>query len=361
MTLTGNESTELSKFNASSDYVSFSRLDAYSKCSEYYRHKYIDKTQYNKTSNKYFLLGDLVHKCIEYIIENDLKSNKIAILNIFPNWLINNINHNDLEFNTEDIFTVGFSYGELIHKCSEGYVKEDKIRNKDGSILKDPFNAPSKNLTEAIKELGRSVNVLKYNLDIYATSKDIVWQQESFTNFLAEAVSIILNFNLPYWFSKSIGIEYPISTSLTNIIQFTPEFKLKGYIDWIIESTDGHLIICDHKTSSKKLAPEDVMTHPQLNIYGYVIKELLGRYPDALCIHHARSNTYTLAEFDLEIAEGIVGHYKNICSNIIKESFIKKHPGDFNTPCLTRDWKTGLVKNKCEYLSECWSIYNNLI
>lgn len=361
MTLINKDSDNFSSFNANSNYVSFSRLDAYNKCSQYFSHKYISKTSYNKISNKHFLLGDLVHKCLEYIILNKLQENKISILNVFPEWLSSNINHSGLDFNTEDIFTVGFSYGELIHKCSENYIKEDKIRNKDGSILKDPFNAPSKQLTEAIKELGRSVSILKYNLDIYAASKDTLWQEESFTNFLAEAISIILSFKLPYWYKKTIGLEYPISTTVDNMIQFTPEFKMKGYIDWIIESTDGHLIICDHKTSTKKLAPEDVMTHPQLNIYGYVIKQLLGRYPDVLCIHHARSNTYTLAEFDLEIAESIIEHYSNICSNIVNESFIKKHPGDFNSPCINRDWKTGLVKSKCEYLSSCWPIYNNLI
>lgn len=349
------------EFNSNTDYVSFSRLDSYSKCSEYFKHKYVNKTPYTKTSNKHFLLGDLVHKCIEYIIINRLKDNRIALLNILPEWLSDNINHSGLDFNTEDVFTVGFAYGDVYYKCSESYIKEDKIRNKDSSVLKDPFNAPSRNLTEAIKELGRNTNILKYNLDTYAATKDVIWLEISFTNFIAEAVSIVLNFNLPYWFGKSIGIEYPISTTLDNMIQFTPEFKLKGYIDWIIESTDGHLIICDHKTSSKKLAPEDVMNHPQLNIYGYVIKQLLGRYPDALCIHHARSNTYTLAEFDLEIAEQTVEHYRNICTQVINKSFVKKHPGDFNSPCIDRDWKTGLIRSKCEYLDKCWSVYNNLI
>ena len=351
----------MTPINSSTDYVSFSRLETYSKCSEYFRHKYINKSECIKVSNKHFLLGDLVHKCIEYIIINKLKENKLALLNILPEWLLDNINYNGLEFNTEDIFTVGFAYGDLLYKCSESYIKEDKIRNKDGSLLKDPINTPSRTLTESIKELGRNISILKYNLDIYAASKDTIWQEQSFTYFIAEAVSIVLNFNLPYWYKKSIGIEFPISTTLENIVQFTPEFKIKGYIDWIIESTDGHLIICDHKTSTKKLAPEDVMTHPQLNIYGYLVKQLLGRYPDVLCIHHARSNTYTLAEFDIQIAEDTVKHYREICSSIVNKNFIKKHPGEFNTPCINRDFKTGLVKSKCEYLALCWPIYNDLI
>lgn len=343
-----------------SKYVSFSRLDSYSKCSKYYQHKYVDKTTGDAVNNIHFLRGDAVHKNIEYCILNEVDNPALALLNVMPEWLSNH----QITFNTDDIHKLGIAYGNLLYRCSESYIQKDKIRNKDGSVLKDPLNTPSRGYTEEVRNLGGELNRLKYSLDSAAGMLDPdMWIENSFANFITSIYGIMLGFKLPAWYKNSVGVEYPVSTTANNLVHLDKEnkFLLKGYIDWIIRSQDNRLIICDHKTSTKKPACEDVMHHPQLNMYAYALHQLTGSYPDILAIHHARSGTYIMATFDLEIMEKTIEHYQNICDLIDRGIFIKHQPGDYQTPCLYRDYKTGLVATKCEYINSCWPIYNSLI
>jgi hypothetical protein len=342
------------------DYVSFSRLNSYSDCSQYYNFKYVNKQAATPTPNISFLIGDAIHKCLEYAIENDIQNNELTLLKVIPDWLTGH----GLQFSTEDIQTIGLNFGKVLQRCSVNYNGADAIRNKDKSILKDPIGNPSRSYQDALKDLGATPNRLRYIVNSTAAAQDSsTWIDNNFCDFLTIVYSAILGFKKPNWFGENYGIEYPISTTEDNVVYLDKEktIKFKGYIDWIIKSPDGAIAIGDHKSSTKLINPEDVMCHPQLNLYAYALHQLTGLYPDVLFIHHVRSGTYVLTEFDVEVMEETVKYFNNIYKLVKQESFVKRHPSDFNSPCMSRDWKTGLVKTKCEYLQHCWPIYNNLL
>jgi len=66
---------------------------------------------------------------------------------------------------------------------------------------------------------------------------------------------------------------------------------LQGYIDCLMESAAGELIVLDYKTN--RIGSEDVSTeaekyHLQLSVYAMAVEQATGRSPQQLCIHFMR-------------------------------------------------------------------------
>lgn len=341
------------------DYVSFSRLDTYSKCSQFYSNKYVLKTESKEEPNISFLLGDLVHKCLEYILLNNSYPN-LALMHVVPEWLYE---HN-LNLDIDAVQLVGLNVGKVLHRCSPNYNNADKIRNKDGSCLKDPLDSPSKSFKDALNDLDTQVHRSKFVINSSASAQQPeYWIPNNFGDFISTVYGIVLGFNKPTWWLENYGIEYKLSSDESNLVYLDKEKTIvfKGFVDWIVKAENGQIVIGDHKTSKKLITPEDVMFHPQLNLYAFALHQLTGLYPTALFIHHARSNTYVVSEFEIEIMADTVNYYLQTYKLIKNDSFIRKHPNDFNSPCLSRDWKTGSVSKKCQYIDNCWPIYNSIL
>ena len=336
------------------DYVSHSRLQVYNECSEKYNKQYVQKLQKDNEIQDYFEIGSLVHEVLEDHLDPTTSltledSYKLAL----PLWL----KKHSLSFNPKDIFNISAIIGELMYKASARYKGEDAIRNKGGTPPADLRNYPPQSWTTALQKAG--ITTIKNDYDTAAGIQAPFFITNSLCYLVAEVYLLTQYFQLPEWYDHTIYVEFPISTDDTNRVLFpgTDDLYIRGFMDWVFKTKEGQIVIADHKTSKGKPKPNDVLHHSQLNLYAYVYSELFGYWPDVLGIHHVRTNDFIMAAVDKEIVFNNLKRYEGIVRGINSKTFITHHPDDFNSPCITKDWRSKKVSKSCPFLINCWPTY----
>jgi RecB family exonuclease len=340
--------------------TSFSRLEAYQKCSEFYRLKYVDKLPTAQQFYEVMEVGSMTHEVLEQVLDPKSEYTPSQTEEVFALLLPIWIDKYSLELDVVKVYKIIKAVGLLLYQASGRYQGTDPIRNNDGSVPSNVLTYPPKSWTQAVKDSG--ISQARLELDNVAGNQNNIFKHTSFSYFLGKVFSYVTDFRLPSWYGETLAVELPVSTTDKNQVKLPDkELSFNAYIDLVFRSKDGKLIIADHKTSAAKPTPESVIHHPQLNLYGVLYRELYGEAPFAIAIHHVKSGEFILAQFDEGIARETMQHLLKIIDLTEKEAFVKKHPGDFNTPCFKKDYRSGVITEVCPYLEKCWQTYYEVV
>lgn len=357
--------------------VSYSKLSMFLECPELFRQKYVVKNKDIKAPLQEALVkGILAHSCIEYILQGNNKETSITLA--LADWVTNTcglpINVEDVTGNADIIdFDMLEAYakivGKLLVRCSESYHRNDKIRNKDGSAPKSPLDYPPtqfKKEYDAAMHEDSHIYQLKHWLDQDAADNNNSFIRFSFANTAAVAVSYAYLFELPSFVDSIEGIEMNLSD---NPVKFRGKYEWNGLIDAEYKTTDGEIIINDHKTEKNQRRPEDVAFDLQLNSYAAVRYEQTGNLPNYIAITHLKSNKINIARTNSDILVESMEYLEQIQEQIdfnidnIPEGqpWFKKWPSKYDSPCLRRHWKTGTIEQACPHIGNCWPKYAGVI
>jgi len=338
--------------------TSVSRLNTYVQCGELYRFKYVEKLRTPEEFNPNFVIGRLTHQVLEEIL--DPETDSTDSLEVFSLLLESWVKQYGLDnLRLEDILKTVIPLGKLFYRASARCHGDDAIRNQNGTIPSNVIEYPPSSWTKAMKESG--LHQARYALDNIAGNCNPIFIKHPLSYLLAEAYSYVYNFQPPPWL-KTIGVEVPLSTTDTNKVLFPGEANLfvNAYIDWVVE-IEGDVFILDHKTDASKPSPVDVLHHVQLVFYAYLYEMVYGISPKGIGIHHLPTGSSVLAEVDKEVQVNTVEYLREIQDQIYAKRFLKRHPGEYNSPCVKKDWKTKDIVSTCPYLDKCWSSFHEAI
>lgn len=346
--------------------MSYTRISSYMECKAKYYYRYVNKpSNIHIPLEDFFLKGNLAHSCIEeYLLKGAEKDDIIDI--VLPTWLREKCllpvardydeSMSLSGIDAGDVINYAKRYGQLLHRCTAKYQEEDRIRNKDGTIPKDPVKYPPLPMQQAYNQQG--LPDLKMSIDNMAAMLNNEFRRIGLANMAAEAVACFYNFDLPDWVEEITGIEY---TSEEKIPWDDGTKEWMWFVDLKYKTTDGAKIISDHKTSSSKPTDLEVAFHPQLNLYAYLELQETGSLPDYISINHLPTGDFINAEVDPTVVMENIKHLEEVqkAINISTEnnSFPGHTPTEFNSPCIKRDWKTQEVTRVCPYITLCHPRY----
>lgn len=336
-------------------YTSYSRLMSYVKCPTYYNFKYVLEAVGKDTLEDYFALGVLTHSLLEWKLKYPQRTLEGIVSDVVPHWL-DGINVSFTSLRLQEFIQTTETLAELLYRSSTSYTGDHPIRTQQGQILKDPVNYPSIEFKrEFIKT---NVHHSQLALDTNAISLQPLLSDISLTWLAAKAISYAKGFSLPCWHYKTLNVELAFSTDKENTFPLpNTDVYLHGKIDWVVSTTDDRVVLIDHKTSKIPPLGEDVLHNLQLNVYAVVYKHLYGKYPDLISIHHVPSNKFIIAKLDPEIAERSMSHLMEVQQQTERGTTLKRHPTDYMSECIRRDYKTHMVKHTCPYIEKCWPLY----
>lgn len=381
--------------------VSYSRLGTYLDCPELYRMRYVVKPSgCAPPLQEPLIKGSLAHSCIEEYLRGADK--EVAIEIAITDWLVNCCNlkivkgdyvntmannaieavsiYDDWEEDTFEVQSLEAGEGEgvsldlvvkyalecgmLLHRSSACYNAEDKIRNKDGSIPKNPLEYPPTAFRQQYEKSGLSS--IRLEIDNQATRYNLSFKRMSLANIAAWGACYAINFEVPREISRVDAIELPLADQP---IPFGPKQDLhwNGFIDTIYSTPDGATVINDHKTESARRRPEDVAFDLQLNSYAAVRYEQTNKLPEYIAITHLASNSFIVAHTDpgimnlsMEYLEMIQREIEDDMENKgLDQPWMKKWPGKYGSPCLRR--YNDVLVQVCPYLRRCWPDYAECI
>lgn len=340
----------------SETYTSFSRLEAYKKCSEYYHLKYKEKIKEEKAFNKYLEIGGLVHAVLE-----DYLLGKGTIEESFYLHLGAWLKKHNLSLDAEEVIPAIEPAAELLWRASAKCDDEElTIRKTNGDLLVDPITYPSREFKKLCYRQGITLRFSE--LDLKVQKQAPYFLEESFSWILAKSLYFVKYFKIPNWIESTVSVELPISNTEANSIKLPlSDTYLQGYIDWIVKSKDGKTIILDHKTSKKKPSVEEVFLSPQLNLYVWLYRELYGFQVDCIGINHLESGEMVIVDTNKKVFESVLSYHVQLQKAIETGVHFKHDPLSYNSPCFKRDWKTNRVKECCPYLAHCHPIFNQIV
>lgn len=363
--------------------TSFSRLESYQKCRQFYNLKYNQQEPVDETLKEALVQGSLTHSILEEFLspDTDTKSIETAFAIVFPRFLkeydFNVFTTKPSEISLEDehelqkfgdlgsksdlldFVELCRSLAYLLYRASDRCKEpEIAIRNKDGSLLKDPIEYPSMSFkSELVPYLDG-----KFFWDNEAGRVNDLFIKVSFTWMISKIIFWTHYMRVPSWIVKTKTVEESLIDILpdeTEVgIDFGAGFLLNGYIDWVVLAKNDHVCILDHKTSKKCPSKQDVLHHPQLNLYAWAYEQKYGYLPTAIGIHHVPSDSYIIAKVDRSIVQATINYLRDIHLDAVHHKlYTKRHPNEYNSPCISYDWKTGDVKETCPFLHKCWPHY----
>jgi hypothetical protein len=341
--------------------TSFSRLETYQKCSWLYKRKYEDKCRPDEPFNEHLIRGSFVHEILEEILDPETKTStsEDALYLCFSKWLTQLSVETDLE-KAWDFFN---KFGDMLwaatEKCKDPGLM---IRTTAGEVPKDLEKFP----TNAWKSLlfKEKIDKTKFEMDNMAGACNPAFLNFSFSYFMGGIFAMVKDFTIPDWVKTTVSVEKGFSTCETDklLLPGTTDLYFNGYLDWVVRTKEDKLVILDHKTSKKKPSQQSVQNLPQLNLYAWGYKKVYGVFPDQIGIHHIRSGEYILARVDSEIVRRTLVNFSNIQEEgVSRKAFVRRNPSDYNSPCLTRDYRTDKVTYVCPFLGECWPEFKNTL
>lgn len=81
-------------------------------------------------------------------------------------------------------------------------------------------------------------------------------------------------------------------------MEFASNIKFRGYIDLLMESDKGELIVLDHKSKGSIEGDEKDKYFRQLYLYSFHVQEKYGRTPTKLVLNLFRSGKWVVEDFD---------------------------------------------------------------
>jgi RecB family exonuclease len=340
------------------NYTSFSRLQAFKRCPQYYKLKYWDKMKEEKQFIKRLELGNLAHHALAEYLDETYSTKEDSFYYHLGAWLDVQGIHN---FDSDELIESIKPATDLLWRASEKCRNPElMIRKENGQLLSDPTIYPTKQFKNLCNEQGITEKFAQ--IDESAGKENRVFNEESLSWFIAKAFYFVLGFEIPWWIEKTLHVEVGISTSEDNCLPL-PETgtNFKGYIDWVVKTCDEKTLVIDHKTSKKKPSAEEVFLHPQLNLYAWAYEEIFGKFPELIGINHLESGDIVMVRTDRRVTGSVIKEYSELQTQISKGITYKWDPLDYGTPCIERDYKTNRIREVCPFLSTCHPIFYNIV
>lgn len=333
-----------------------------------YKLSYIDRLKEGtiEVLDESLLIGRLVHEALEYHLNGADQDSALELA--IPKWLNEDCNivgdggsgdddFMSLTLSTSTLVEYAQQVGKLYHRCSANYIEADAIRNNDGSVPKDPIEYPPSTIKSAMNRAGLYDTALALNN--VATQLNPQFRRINLCSLVGRAAFYFYNFQVPDWVEETLSVEERFDECE---VAWEYGKHWLGGIDWKFKTTEGALVICDHKTEKEPTSGLDVMMHPQLNLYAHLHYEHHGVLPDYLAIYHLPSGQLIVAQVDLERVAEVVEGLKLIEEEIqgAERSGIWRKPlapAEFGSPCFRRDWKTKGLSAVCKYFKHCWPNY----
>lgn len=340
--------------------TSFSRLELFLCCPQKYKLRYIDGTPHKKEINEHLMLGTLVHGVLEEILDPETSLEAGEAFALYLGTWMNEVGlPADLQ---QDLLDFAPDYARLLQRASPEYFAADSIRNKDGSPPRDLQNFPPGSWTAALR--AQKLSTKKMDIDNAGSTACALFRDISLAHLVGTAFYMSVHFVLPEWFAETLAVEKGISdpgrgkknATLKDPVLFpgSETLHLQAYLDWVVKTTDGRIAIIDHKTSKKAPTEAEVVHHPQLNLYAWLWYKFTGRFPELIGIHHLASHSFVMVNLETEALQGVLRNTMEVQSAIDSGIFPKRYPGAYNSPCLSRDYRSGEVKEVCSFVSLCW-------
>lgn len=350
--------------------TSFSRLSTYQDCSQRYYWKYIEAAEEQEAVQEHFIKGSLAHYCLEEALTGtDVLE---AFDMILESWVTDNcrlkitddaaVMREGEAIHIPTLRLYAQKVSDLLLRAAPNYIGPDPIRKADGKPPENVLAYPTKSFQEEMNAAYLYDD--KSALDIAATRINKDFLELSLANIAAEGLFLARNFETPSWFKETVAIEYPLisETNQYKPVKFTDDIYWNGAIDWIFKTVTDELVIADHKTSKKCPEGQDVLWHPQLNLYAGIYYEQHGVLPDYLAINHLVTNQIVMARPDPVVVGQTFEYFQEIQKAINSGVFTKHFPTEFDSPCVKYDYKTARVKYTCPYIQRCWKhFYEDLV
>lgn len=350
--------------------VSVSRLQKYTKCAKSYEYYYLKKLRFSETSDA-LQIGTIVHHCLEkfYLKETDHPSTELN------RWWEEYFKEHDKGDLYDELQEVGEMLRHLLWRASEQCTNALSIRNRDGTVPKNPY------MNSAFKK-----ELEKLNLNDRRDNVDRIMQGSgqwpagvSLVNVFSETHAMLDDYQDIANYQSTLAVEFPYSKirtdesgswimdvdgqpSMENAVQL-PLSKdwFIGFVDLIVQMRDGVAII-DHKTSSGE-APDmvTVMHHDQLLMYAWAFYKLFREKPSYIGINHLRSGTCVLAPVNWNYVEEAVARFDT--ANLATKGgyYPKRAPFEYQSPCLNGAKSIDVVNRCCPYLGECYPHLQEMI
>ncbi|MFB6283753.1 MAG: PD-(D/E)XK nuclease family protein [Halobacteria archaeon] len=332
--------------------TSFSRLNAFKDCSQYFYLKYIYGLPEEKPFNKHLHIGAVVHSAIADHLDGGYELDDAFLIHL-GRWLTKM----GLEFDEEELVEKIAPAAELLWRCSlKCKDPELVIRKENGDLLKDPISYPTQKFKKLCFEEGITQSFS--NLDQQASKQNQDFVAESFAWIVARMFYLVRYFQVPGWVKENLFVEVGISTNTENRVSIPgTRVALQGYIDWVVRHQDDRVVILDHKTSKKAPTPENVFVDPQLNLYVWLLEQVYGIHADLIGINHLESGEVIATQTDRRVVQSVVDYHRELQQQIEKGVYFKHDPTEYNTPCVKTNWKTGEITESCPFLSSCHPIF----
>jgi hypothetical protein len=350
------------------EYISISSLELYHKCPRLFSKRYIEQAPAREVIQEPLILGSLAHSLLESKLKDDLTVPDALAL-MLPTWveslcgipLTNSFikMKEGAGINLESLYNYADKVSDLLIRAAPNYHKDDRIRKTNGEPIKDPFSKyTAKSWLAEYKKL--KLDTEKFYIDLVCCKQNPDFRNFSLSNTAAWSTYMAKNFRRESGMT-TLDVEWQFGPDVNRIVTIEG-YPLKGAIDWVVELDTGEIAIIDHKTSKKHFKDIEVSHHKQLNLYAYVYGEVTGKLPDWIVISAPYSRRFYWQPVSIDNVYEAVQYVKNsilcINSNFDSNTWSAPHPNDYNSPCISRNWETGLVTYECPFLESCWPTYS---
>lgn len=319
---------------------SHSALETYNQCGEKYRLWYMSDTPRPESRTVETIVGTCVHGILEIHYNNWMKGFKMPIDSAIDRFWFDTLHKADLEGIYASLRDYHHRLQDVRRRASKDYAGSDAIRTKDGSVSKSPHLTSA--WTDALKSSG--LEALRDGIDWAAGESDSQWTVASICDTYSDVVTMLANYRDPYDIHTIEAVEFKIEHKYP--VSGEP---MVGFIDIVARSPRGHLIIIDHKTTSKPHRESyKVEHHDQLLLYGWAYSKLTGQTPGYLGINFIKNNSMVVGAFDMNLAERAIERREKRIAGINAGIFPIQSPTEFGSPCWREYSRSG-----CPYLDLC--------
>jgi RecB family exonuclease len=344
-------------------FFSYSKLEKYAQCSEFYRLYYLDKSVPRPdTSSIHTVVGNICHEVLEdYYGRIQAGVDAESVEALLTRWWQNELARIGLLGSWPELTRYAQDLMQLHARASAHYTGLDAIRTSAGKVPEKPERTTI--WQRAAAELQLDSRLAALNVAVRAVVTDGHWVKYSLPDVMAETHRILTGYRDPVAGCRIEQIEYALSEydeefkRIRNAVIFPgTDAHLNGFIDLVVTDGYNRIYIIDHKTSKEAPSAAKVSHWEQLLLYGWAWHRVTGQVPDVIAINHLRSKQLICAPFDLARAEEAVSRKMKQIDAVAKEVFIPQNPTDFGSACFN-----AYTKEPCGYLAHCHPTYAALL
>lgn len=316
---------------------SHSSLNTYTRCSQEYKLKYVEKRKPPLSDRTVALeSGTIAHEVLEAWFKMPERDRPKTIEPLLEQWWDRHLKENRL---------IG---AEAAMKALAGDISTLNKRifyTGTGAVAKSPKStAEYKKAFEALNIGPRQAEIDQFG----ARGLPQPWALVSLSATYAETWDILAGWAGLPGIAEVFSVERHVRMKDLALPGGEP-FQVK--IDLHFQHEDGYTVVCDHKTGGKADEPPhewEVVNNDQLLKYGWGLEKVDGAIPDKIGIHHVRGKVLVLADFDYSKAMDAVARTQGIVDGIRKGVFVKQTPTDFKSPCYDK-----FFNSVCPWIPVC--------